>query len=156
MSLFLVSERKVFANEIKDLELRRLIAASTNAEVGGQGNIADQCYLETMFNRGAARKKSLNATITDGAYYPDTTINKLGKPVAAARQATIDKIIDEIMSGANRSNVATGNESGLVHSGGAEVTVDLGPGKERFVREKPDLLWIGKALAAIAKSSTIG
>src|SRR5262249_27331551 len=44
----LAGARKLFADEVKDAELRRLLAASTAAEVGGQGPKAEQYYLESV------------------------------------------------------------------------------------------------------------
>src|SRR5262249_1998939 len=120
----LATVRKQFADEVHDPEIRRLLAASADAEVGGQGSDATQYYLETVFNRAAARNRTLKRTVTDTAYYPETTTSKLGRTFAPAVQARIDEIIDGIMAGANESNFATGNESGDIHSGGAPVTRD--------------------------------
>jgi hypothetical protein len=150
----LAAVRQRFANELTDREIHRLIGASTAAEVGGQGAKAEQYYIESVINRATARNMTLKQTLTDSRYYPATTINKLGKPVSSAKQAKIDQIIARVMAGANESNFATGNESGAVHSGGAAVTRDLGPGKERFVRENPDSKWIKKAIAAAAKGDS--
>jgi hypothetical protein len=147
----LAGVRRQFADEVRDPRVRRLLAASTAAEVGGQGSKAAQYYIESVFNRAAARKKSLEKTVTDSEYYPDTTLNKLGSVAGAAQQARINEIIERVMAGSNASNFATGNESGHVHSGGAEVTRDLGYRKERFVREISDLPWIRQMKAAAAR-----
>jgi hypothetical protein len=151
----LVGVRSRFATEVKDPEIRRLIAASADAEVGGQGSKAEQYYIETVFNRAASRDKSLESTVRDDKYYPASTRNKLGRAVGSRAQALVDGIIANIMAGANESNFATGNESGRVHSGGAPVTRDLGPGKERFVRELPDLGWVKKMEAAAARGDAV-
>ncbi len=147
----LASIRKRFAQELQDPNIHRLLAASTGAEVGGQGQKAEQYYLESVFNRATARDKSLEETVTDTKYYPSSTINKLGNAIASAVQARIDKVIQGVMAGANESNLATGNESGAVHSGGAPVTRDLGPGKERFVQEIPDTRWVRTVQAALVR-----
>ena len=132
-----------------------MVAASTNAEVGGQGPKAEQYYIESVFNRATARKMTLKQTLTSdarmGGYYPATTINRLGDHVQPAKQAQIDQIIAGVMAGANELNFATGNESGPVRSGGAPITRDLGPHKERFVQEIPDTNWVRKAIAAAAR-----
>jgi hypothetical protein len=128
-----------------------LLAASTAAEVGRQGSKAEQYYIESVFNRAAARDMSIQTTVTDNKYYPSTTLNKLDKAVESAVQARIDKIIENVIAGSNESNFATGNESGDVHCGGAPVTRDVSPGKERFVRELPDLKWIKRMEAAAAR-----
>jgi hypothetical protein len=154
----LASVRQRFSNELQHPEIHRLIAASTNAEVGGQGAKAEQYYIESVFNRAVARNKTLRQTLTSdnrqGGYYPATTIDKLGDPVPAPKQAQIDQIIASVVTGANESNFATGNESGAVHSGGAPVTRNLGSGKERFVQEIPDKSWIRKVAAAAARGDT--
>jgi hypothetical protein len=146
----LAGVRRRFVDEAQDPEIHRLLAASTAAEVGGQGPEAEQYYIESVFNRAAARDKSLSQTVRDSRYYPPTTLNKLDDRVQPPKQAQIDQIIDGVMAGANESNFATGNESGVVHSGGAPVTRDLGPGKARFVRELADLSWIRKMESAAA------
>jgi hypothetical protein len=147
--------RKRFADELKDPEIRRLIAASTAAEVGGEGSDAEHCYIEAVLNRAAARDRTLEKTVRDTAYYPSTTLNKLDGTVGPADQARIDNIIDSVMAGANESDFATGNESGAVHSGGAPVTRDLGPGKTRFVQEVADRNWIKKVEAAAAGGADV-
>ncbi len=151
----LAGARQQFVTELHDPEIHRLVAASTNAEVGGQGPKAEQYYIESVFNRATARKMTLKQTLTSdarmGGYYPATTINRLGDHVQPAKQAQIDQIIAGVMAGANELNFATGNESGPVRSGGAPITRDLGPHKERFVQEIPDTNWVRKAIAAAAR-----
>jgi hypothetical protein len=152
--------RQRFASELQVREIHRLVAASTAAEVGGQGPKAEQYYIESVFNRAAARNMTLKQTLTSdhryGGYYPPSTINRLGNTVQPSKQAQIDQIIARVMAGANESNFATGNESESVHSGGAPVTRDLGPQKERFVQEIPDRNWIRKvALAAARGNATV-
>ena len=95
--------------------------------------------------------------MTDGpphGYYPKETIDKLDDSVTPSKQAQIDQIIAGVMAGANKSNFATGNESGGVRSGGAAITRDLGPHKERFVQEIPDKKWINRAMAAASRGDT--
>jgi hypothetical protein len=150
----LAGGRQRFVEELQDPEMHRLIATSTAAEVGGEGPLAEQYYVESVFNRAAARNKSLRQTVRDGAYYPATTLNKLDNQVQPSKQAQIDQIIAGVMAGANESNFATGNESGAIHSGGAPVTRDLGPGKTRFVQEIPDKNWVRIAAAAAARGDT--
>jgi hypothetical protein len=152
----LAAVRKRFSSEVQDPEIRRLIAASTNAEVGDQIQKAWHYYIETVFNRAAARDMTLKQTVTSdarqGGYYPKSTIDRLGDRVPPARQAQIDQIIANIMAGANESNFATGNESGSLRNG--QVTRDMGPGKERFVREPHDKVWTARIMAAAARGDT--
>jgi hypothetical protein len=130
----LAGARAKFGEEMKnDPDLARLLSASTNAEVGGQGKGAAQDYIESVMNRAAARGKSLRETLTDTRYYPGTTTSKLGANADPREHAAI---VDAVLQGSNTSNLATGNESGGVNSGGAPVTKDYGPRAERFVREK--------------------
>jgi hypothetical protein len=154
----LANIRQRFGNELQDPEIHRLLAASTAAEVGGQGPEAEQYYIESVFNRAAARNMTLRQTVTSdarrGGYYPATTIDRLGDRIQPAKQAQIDQIIAGVMAGANESNFATGNESGRVRSGGAPVTRDLGPRKERFVQEIPDRKWVSRVAAAAARGDT--
>jgi hypothetical protein len=130
----LAGARAQFAAEMKnDPDLARLLSASTNAEVGGQSKAAQQDYIESVMNRAAARGKSLRETLTDSRYYPGTTTSKLGANADPKQHADI---VAAVIAGSNTSDLATGNESGGVHSGGAQVTKDYGPRAERFVREK--------------------
>jgi hypothetical protein len=150
--------RQRFAAEVAKPEIHRLIAASTDAEVGDQGPKAAQYYIESVFNRAAARGKSLEMTIRDVHYYPATTTNKLDETISPGKQAQIDKIIDSVMAGANESNFATGNESGSVGLGPPpqpQITRNMGLHKERFVRELPDLRWIRTMEAAAARGDEV-
>jgi hypothetical protein len=130
----LAQARSRYAEELrKDPDLARLLSASTNAEVGGQSKEAQQSYIESVMNRAAARGKTLRETLSDPSYYPKTTTSKLG---ARADTRAHAGIVADVLGGSDVSNLATGNESGTVRSGGAQVTRDFGPKAERFVREK--------------------
>jgi hypothetical protein len=143
----LAEQRKRIGEELKDPETRRLLAASTNAEVGGQGSEAEHAYIESVTNRALSRNKSLKETLRDPHYYPETTKNKLDNRVSASDQARIDETTGKVLAGSNVTNYGTGNESGSVRSGGAQVTRDFGPRRERFIRENADLKWVNKQLA---------
>jgi uncharacterized protein (TIGR02594 family) len=152
----LAQQRARFADELKNPEAARLLAASTEAEVGGQGPKAQQAYIESVMNRASARGKTLTDTLRDRRYYPPTTINKLDRPVGAGAQANIDAISRSVLAGSNISNFATGNESGPVHSGGAPVTLDLGPKRERFVQENFDRRWVGQQQRLAGTTPQVG
>jgi uncharacterized protein (TIGR02594 family) len=139
----LAQQRTRFAEELKNPETARLLAASTEAEVGGQGPKAQQAYIESVMNRASARGKTLTDTLRDRRYYPSTTTSKLDRPVGAGAQANINAISRSALAGSNISNFATGNESGAVHSGGAPVSFNPGTG-ERFVQENFDRRWVGQ------------
>jgi hypothetical protein len=144
----LAEQRAKFAEELKNPETRRLLAASAAAEVGGQGAEATQSYIESVLNRASSRGKSLTATLRDPHYYPSSTKSKLDRPISAAEQSRIDEITKQVTAGSNVSGFATGNESGGVHSGGAPVTRDFGRGRERFVQENADKKWVQRQIAA--------
>jgi hypothetical protein len=142
----LAEQRKRIGEELKDPETRRLLAASTKAEVSGQGPEAEHSYIESVTNRALSRNKSLKETLRDPHYYPETTKNKLDNRVSASDQARIDEHTGKVLAGSNVTNYGTGNESGNVRSGGAQVTRDFGPRRERFIRENKDLDWVNKQL----------
>jgi hypothetical protein len=121
-----------------------MLAASAEAEVGGQGSEAKHAYIESVFNRALSRNKTIKETISDRGYYPNTTLNKLNRQVGDKEQIETNDIANRVMRGSNVSNYATGNESGVVTSGGAPVTRDFGPHRERFVRENKDIEWVNK------------
>jgi len=140
--------RAKYAKELEDPEVKRLLAASTAAEVGGQGPQAEQAYIESVLNRAAARGMTLRDTLTSEydprtkkGYYPHSTIAKLGRRIGPEEQARINSLLGQVMAGSNLSNFATGNESGGVRSGGAPI-VYRSPRGERFVQENADRAWI--------------
>jgi hypothetical protein len=122
--------------------VQRLLAASTEAEVGGQGPAAKQGYIESVMNRALSRGKTLAATLNDPSYYPATTTSKLGRTNAP----DVTAITQAVLGGSNISNFSTGNESGSVRSGGAAIGFNPGTG-ERFVRENADRRWWSAAMA---------
>ncbi len=110
--------------------------ANANAEVGGQGDVADRAYLESVVNRARARDVPTIAAATDRNYYPPVSI--AGKPPGPERTAQLDAALTDVMSGSNYARGATGNASGTVGFAGGPQTLALGPGKERFGIEGPD------------------
>jgi hypothetical protein len=141
-----VERKQQFTEELKDPEVRRMLAASANAEVGGQGSEATHAYLESVFNRASSRDKTLRETLTDKNYYPPSTLNKLDRTMGPEDQAKIDDTTRQIMQGSNVSGLGSGNESGKVRSGGAPITIDFGPHKDRIVRELSDKGWLKRQL----------
>jgi hypothetical protein len=141
-----------FAAELQDPDMRRLLAASVNAEVGGQGQGTEQAYIETVMNRALSRNMSLSQAIRDVHYYPSSTISKLGEGFGPNAQQHVNNLIDTVMRGSNISNFSTGNESGSVHSGGAPVGFNPGTG-ERFVQENADSAWVKAMMAGGGNTS---
>jgi len=102
-----------------------------------------------VMNRALASNRSLQNTIIDPydpstgkGYYPPATMNQLNRSVSDKEYAQYNPIIDRALGGSNLSNLATGNESGHLHS--MPVTYDPGSG-ERFVDERPYSDWRAKA-----------
>jgi hypothetical protein len=148
----LAEQRKRIGEELKnDPDTKRLLAASTNAEVGGQGPEAEHAYIESVTNRALSRNQSLKDTLRDPHYYPARTKNMLDDKVGPADQKRIDNTTGKVLAGSNVTNYGTGNESGNVRSGGAQVTRDFGPRRERFIRENDDLDWVNKQLTKDGK-----
>ena len=130
--------RQQFVDEFqKKPGLLRKVMASAQAEVGGQGPLAIQAYVESIMNRAVSRKMSLEATISDSHYYPSETIGRLNRPVSTSEQERLFPYIHNALTGSNVSNFATGNASGKVGVG----TQTLAAGGERFGVEDPDQGW---------------
>jgi hypothetical protein len=138
----LAEQRARIGRELQNPEVQRLLAASTEAEVGGQGPAAKQGYIESVMNRALSRGKTLAATLNDPRYYPATTTSKLGR----TNVPDVTGITQAVLGGSNISNFSTGNESGSVRSGGAPIGFDPGTG-ERFVQENADRRWVRAAMA---------
>lgn len=147
--------RSNFASELQDPNRRRLLMASTAAEVGGQGSAAEQAYMESVMNRASAEGRSLAAVLLDPQYYPASTKNQLGATFNKDENQRYGSIIDNVLAGSNVSNLATGNESGKVRSGGAQITFDPGTG-ERFVEENWTKDWRANTLASLTRSQSAG
>jgi hypothetical protein len=113
----LAADRAKFAEELKNPDTARLLAASTAAEVGGQGRITEQAYMESVMNRASARGMSLRQTLTQSAYYPSTTINKLGRSFSEAEQGRYNALSQDVIGGSNITKYATGNASAGVGVG---------------------------------------
>ena len=144
----LAQTRSGFAQELANPDTRRLLMASTEAEVGDQSPQAQQAYMESVMNRAAARNTSLRSVLLDPHYYPSSTKNKLNAQMSEAQTKQYNPLIQQVLSGSNISNLGTGNESGTVRSGGAEITFNPGTG-ERFVAELPTVDWRQQQLAAL-------
>jgi len=159
----LANSRSSFAQELKNPENRRLLIASIRAEVGGpgkggQGPEASLGYIESVMNRALASNRNIQNTVIDPyrrdprtgkmiGYYPDSTMRQLNGQVSDKEYALYNPIIDQALAGSNISNLATGNESGYLHT--MPVTYDPGTG-ERFVDEKPYSGWRSQTQQSLA------
>ena len=144
--------RTGIGQELQNPETRRLLAASTYAEVGDQPQM-QQAYMESVINRAVASQRSLSSTLRS-SYYPAATRNQLGRTFTADQMGPYNQLIDSVLGGSNVSNLATGNESGKVRSGGAAVVYPEGathtsPG-ERFIAENDYTDWRNQMLGTLA------
>lgn len=57
--------RSKFANELANPSVRDMLMRLTKGEVGNQGALAQQAFMETVFNRAAARGQTLTQAMTD-------------------------------------------------------------------------------------------
>ena len=101
-------DRSRINNELKDPEVQRLLFASTQAEVGGQGELAQQAYIESVTNRALATNSSLESVLRSPGYYPRSTKRKLNNrnPTDYSTQ------LNRVLAGSNITNYATDNASG--------------------------------------------
>lgn len=153
----LAKGRARFAQELQDPKVRNLMMSSMEAEVGNQQAPAWQAYAESVMNRANASNRSLVNTIIDPynprtqtGYYPPSTMNQLGASMSKEQIARYNPVIDSVLNGSNLSNLATGNESGHLHS--MPVTYDPQSG-ERFVDEAKYADWRQNQLKALASST---
>lgn len=135
----LAEARAKFKKELEDPEVAARFAAYVEAEVGNQGAKAQQAFIETIFNRAAARGQTLRETL-DGSYFPGITHQK------AQRYQKDKRVLDKYrelfraaIEGSNVSAYATGNASGSVGFGGGPETSRYGG--EKFGIERPDTAW---------------
>lgn len=147
--------RSSFDAELSNPTVRTKLFAMTNAEVGGQGTQAQQAFMETIFNRASASGRPLDQVLSDRAYFPASTFANADKvmndPTMEVKYA---QLLAQVRAGSNITNYATGNESGNVHSGGAQVTYEAGG--ERFVRENAYVKWSQQAQAFQASTDKAG
>jgi hypothetical protein len=130
--------RERFLDELQDPRIRDRLIAYTRAEVYGQGPEAEQAFMETIFNRAAARGQSLRQTLS-GSFFPAITHRRAEIPVTEAERARYGNTISSVLAGSNISNYATGNASGTVGFNGGPQTFSAGG--ERFGVEGPDKDW---------------
>jgi peptidoglycan hydrolase-like protein with peptidoglycan-binding domain len=156
MSRHLKRLRERFASELQDPQVVRDLMASTYAEVGGMGHDSHVKYIEEVMNRAAAEGTSISQTLRKSGYYPPRTqrIMASGQTGDVSRQA-----VDEVMSGSNRSGLATGNYSPTAkwprvavgeHAAGLGGGIVTAHGKgEIFGVESANMDWYRSQLAAM-------
>jgi hypothetical protein len=134
----LISARSLFAPELQNPAIRSRLFGMTHAEVGGQGPEAQQAFLETIFNRAAARNQPLAQTLS-GSYFPAVTYNRAVRGVNDSQRGRYEELLGQVLGGSNVGNYATGNASGTVGFAGGPQTAAYGG--ERFGVEGPDRSW---------------
>jgi peptidoglycan hydrolase-like protein with peptidoglycan-binding domain len=163
VSTYLKQLRERFASELKDPKVLRDLMASTNAEVGGQGHDSQVMYMEEVMNRAAAEDTTIHQTLRKPGYYPARTqrIMASGQTRDVSRQA-----VDEVLSGSNKSGLATGNYSptpnwprvavGERAKGlGNGIVTAHGKG-EIFGVESANMPWYQQTLAAMRGGTSAG
>lgn len=131
--------RAAFYPELNDPSVRNGLFALTNAEVGGQGPLAQQAFMESVLNRASARGKSLGDTIYDPNYYPATTFNRMGGRMPQQASGLYGSLLNDVMGGSNVAGYGTGNASGTVGFAGGPQTAAYGG--ERYGVEGKDRSW---------------
>lgn len=144
----LAEARSGFQSELSDPRVRGALISLTHAEVGGQGPQAQQAFMESVFNRAAARGKSLSDTIYDRNYFPSVTHQRMAGGVPSSLSGQYGGLLDQVVGGSNVSNFATGNASGTVGFAGGPQT--FAHGGERFGIEGPDRPWAQRMGAGLA------
>jgi len=150
----LVRERAARIAELQDPATAARFYSNFVTEVGDLSKEEQQAYVETVLNRGAARNKTLMQTVSDRGYYPGVSLSNVN--VSAKQRAAADAALNAVAAGGNISGYATGNESGGVRSGGANIAyMPRGMRGERFVHENADLAWIRRQQAAGQNQSAV-
>lgn len=137
MRSVLQQDRAGYAEALKDPQMRSLMAAYVEAEGGSFNPVDRQKMVESFVNRGVAQGKGLTRILNpNSGYFPASTTSKIAG--YASNPEILKKhsaLIDDVMAGSNYSNLATGNESAGVRSGGAAIS-SYSSAEERYVLEK--------------------
>ena len=119
-------------------ETRERLYKLTQAEVGGQGPLAQQAFMETVANRAAVEGRSIDSIVTDGRYYEPINTKGGGsvdnlRPVNNSTAGGYNNILNDVIGGSNITNGATQNASGGVarnwqnlYDGQPGTRVDIG------------------------------
>jgi hypothetical protein len=119
-------------------ETRERLYKLTQAEVGGQGPLAQQAFMETVANRAAVQGVSIDEIVSDGRYYEPINTKGAGsvdnlRPVSNSTAAEYNNILGMVAGGSNITNGATQNASGAVarnwqtlYDGQPGTRVDIG------------------------------
>ncbi|OYX87227.1 MAG: hypothetical protein B7Y71_01855, partial [Xanthobacter sp. 35-67-6] len=143
----LASLRSKFDAELANPATLNKLFAMTYAEVGGQGQQAQQALMETLFNRASSRGMTLDQVLSQSAYFPQTTFDSAGRVMGSPQLAAqYSPLLSQVRNGSNISSFATGNASGTVGFAGGPQTAAFGG--ERFGVEGPDMGWASQQTQA--------
>jgi len=137
-------------------ETKEKLYKLTQAEVGGQGPLAQQAFMETVANRAAREGRSIDSIVSDSQYYEPINTKGGGSvdnlsPVNNSTRADYDNIFNAVSAGSNITNGATQNASGAVarnwqtlYDGQPGTRVDIG-GETFYSKtyEQKDLIRLG-------------
>jgi hypothetical protein len=122
----LANIRGTFGQEMaNNPDLRRRLMAVTTNEVGTDNDAAKQALIETVFNRAASRKMTLEDTLnsvhvpgTQKGYWDPSTGAAQNKPVPQDVQDSLNPMIDKALAGSNvtRTLILSYFHHALTHS----------------------------------------
>lgn len=103
-------DRSRFKAELENNpELAKRLMSLAKAEVGSQGTVAQQKWMETIFNRAYAQGKSISAVIDpNNGYWPK---GQKRPQLSDSETETYMGTLNRVLSGSNESNYATDNAS---------------------------------------------
>jgi hypothetical protein len=128
---------------MQDPKERDMLFRYTKAEVGGQGALARQGFMESIVNRADAEKKTISQLIggkegKGSKYFPQITHSRASTQLSEKEAAEYASLGGKVEGGSNVCNYCTGNASGTVGFAGGPMTA--GYGGEKFGVEG----WTGK------------
>src|SRR4030095_2446446 len=97
----LAGVRSGYMSELEDPRVAGQLYGLPHREVGAQGPKAQQAFIETVFNRAAARGATLAQTVADTDYYPAVSL----KP-AALSQDDITRYRQMTLNAGQGSNIS--------------------------------------------------
>lgn len=156
----LAAMRLPLAEQLQNRQTRQLLFAMTMAEVGSHGRGVQTAFMESLFNRWAARNEgkenpSSLESMLRSPYYDRRSLAKLNRPLSFAAQGEMADVLSDVLGGSNLSNLATGNASETVNRGPnwPLLYAEGDPSKartERFVAEENTRAWRERQLQIIA------
>lgn len=134
-------DRSEFEEELKDPRVRARLFAIIHAEVGGYSEDEILGFIETVFNRAKARKKSLWQTLHGGYWDPRSLARAPRLENDPSLENKYRAALDKVRRGSNTMRGATGNASGGVGLGPRGIPIYRGPHGELIGVEEVDLPW---------------